>query len=389
MDKGFIVKYLLTINEIIMKENLNNFNDNIYVGIDISKDKFDVFIYPLNRHFVVGNTNKEITVFVKELNKEFNKKQLLIGMEATGIYHKELFKQLSLAGVNVAVLNPKKIYNFAKSLGDGAKTDKKDARTIALFLSKFPDIKPSVYSASSSKLQALTTNRDQTVRLIAIRKNQLQSYSKDNKEIIASVKQDIAYLKKKKEKMESLILEIIGANEELKHKKELLETAPGIGKVISLILISYLPELGTLSGKQIASLTGIAPKNKDSGKMQKERTIVGGRAIVRNALFLSSLSTCRSKKSSLSIFYKKLTVEKNKNKKLALIAMTRKLIVILNSMIKNNTEWREIPVSNTNNENLNIIKLKDHKAKEQRATNGENIVSKSIINKKNKKMLVA
>ena len=327
-----------------MIQNKKDFKE-IYIGVDIAKDKFDVYIHPINQYLSISNNKQTITLFIKKIKKiskeySIEESRVFIGMEATGIYHQELFKKLSLdTNYSVSVVNPKRVHNFFKSFGDIAKTDKKDARLIALFMERIKPIK-SVYSNKGKQLKKFSTRRNQLVNSIKVQKNYLESYRED-KSITNSITRTIKFLKQELKKIEIVILILINKDTALKEKKEVLESAPGIGTISAIALIACLPELGKLSSKEISSLIGVAPKNRDSGKFRGKRSIIGGRKVIRNTLYMSALTSIRVGNNIFANLYNRLR-EKGKCAKIAIVAVIRKLIITLNSMIKHNTKWKNV-----------------------------------------------
>jgi len=326
----------------------------IFIGIDISKDKFDVYIHPKNKYISIKNNKKSINFFINNLKKKYLSQEykVFIGMEATGIYHKKLFEQLSVfksnlnkdlnTNLNISIINPKKVHNFFKSFGDIAKTDKKDAKLIALFMERIKPRNSICFNKDIEKLKSYCLRRTQIVNSIRIQKNYLESYKNDNdKDLKKSIIETIAFFKKKLKEIELFILNLINNHKEWKEKKEILESVPGIGKVSIMTLLSNLPELGTLDFRKIVSLVGLAPKNRDSGRFKGKRTIIGGRKIVRDVLYMGVLSSIRVKNNVFANFYNKLR-KKGKCAKVAIIAVMRKMIIILNSMIKYKTKWKNV-----------------------------------------------
>lgn len=336
-------------------QNLNKLKE-IFIGIDIAKDKFDVYIHPEKKYRCIKNNKRNINLFIKNLGKKYPLKdyRVFVGMEATGIYHKELFKQLSILkssldldlniNLNVSVLNPKKVYNFFKSFGDMAKTDRKDAKFIALFMERIKPQNSICFNKGTEKLKNYSLRREQIVNSIKIQKNYLESCG-DDKNIKKSITKTIAFFKKELKNIELFVFNLIQDNKEWKEKKEILESAPGIGKVAVMTLLSNLPELGTLDFRKIVSLVGVAPKNRDSGRFRGKRRIIGGRKVIRKVLYMGILSSIRVGNNTFSRFYEKLR-NKGKCAKVAIIAVMRKMIIILNSMIKYKTKWNNTLLTN-------------------------------------------
>lgn len=302
-----------------------------YVGIDISKSKLDVAIYE-GTCWEVSYDETGVSSLLEQL------KQLsptLIAMEATGGLESVIASKLTLAGLPVAVVNPKRIRDFAKASGKLAKTDRLDAHVIAHFAQS---IKPPVRQLADEQqqvLSALIARRTQLIEMLTAEKNRLkQAHCR----IRPSILKNIEGLEQCLKELEKDISENIHNSPLWHDKDEILQSAPGIGQVVSSTLIAELPELGTLDRKKIAALVGLAPFNDDSGKHSGKRQICGGRAAVRTALYMASLSAIRFN-PHLKMFYQRLR-DAGKAAKIALTACMRKLLTILNSMVKNHAPWR-------------------------------------------------
>lgn len=303
------------------------------IGIDISKESFDVFIHELSIHKKFEMNKGHIRKAMSWMKKQ---KPTLIVLEATGGYERTLVAELATAKLPVTVINPRQVRDFAKATGKLAKTDKVDATVLAHYAAVImPEIRPFL-GKLEQKLAALTSRRRQLVEIRVVEKNHReQAYLP---EISVSIETVIKQLTTEIEAIEIMITDIISSDPDMKNKIDFLTSVPGIGKTTAAILISDLPELGTLNRKQIASLIGVAPVNRDSGQFRGKRMTGGGRKNVRTALFMAMLSIiqCNSK---LKAFYQHL-VKEGKVKMIALVATMRKLIIILNTMLKNNEPWR-------------------------------------------------
>jgi transposase len=241
---------------------------------------------------------------------------------------------LAEAGLPVTVVNPRQTRDFAKATGRLAKTDSIDADDLAFFGEALrPEVRP-LPDAEIQTLSALNRRRRQLVKMLTAERNRLDSALPSAR---PSIREHIRWLERKKEEIESEIQEHIDQNLSLRKKFTLLCSVPGVGPATSFTLLGDLPELGTLNRKEIAALAGLAPFNCDSGQRQGERKIWGGRASVRSAMYMAAMvaSGCNS---VIKRFYERL-IEAGKPKKVALIACARKLLVILNTMVKNGTLW--------------------------------------------------
>ncbi len=301
------------------------------IGIDVSKQKLDVSF-----------NDEEIAVFdnslqgFKQLSRLLkNKKNTRVVMEATGGYERPLAHFLQDQHIAVSIVNAKRVRDFAKALGKLAKTDKIDSHVIRLFAASIDPHVMEQKSESQQSLDSLVHRRDQLVKQRATEKQHLETVT--NKDAKHSINRNIKFLNKEIEGIESKIKELIGSNKQLKDKVARLETIKGVGSIVALTLMADLPELGTLSNKEISALVGVAPFCRDSGTMKGKRTIWGGRAQVRTILFMAALSA-RNHNEPIKAFYERL-VSNGKSKKTALVACMRKLLITANSMIKNNEDW--------------------------------------------------
>lgn len=303
-----------------------------HVGIDISKKFFDLHILEEGKNMHFEYTPKQIKKCVKLLG---NNDVELIVMEATGGYELELACALQAAGLAIAVVNPRRIRDFAKAAGKMAKTDKLDAEIIALYGATLKPPEKALIDADTCKLKALVARRSQ-LAAIRISENNRMEHARD-KEIARSIKTVVRTIEREIEKVEKEIEEHIQQRPELKQKAELLKSVPGIGDTTAFMLVTELPELGNANKKEIAALVGVAPMNRDSGLFRGKRMTGGGRRDIRARLFMPTLVAIRHN-SVIRKFYKHL-LDKGKAKMTAVVAAMRKLLVILNTMIRNNQKW--------------------------------------------------
>lgn len=303
----------------------------VYVGIDVSKDRLDIYVRPTGETFSSGQLPRDIDGLVERLKPLCAR---IIGLEATGGYEAALVAALSLAGLPVVVLNPSHVRNFAKALGHQAKTDSLDARVIAHFAEAAnPSIRP-IPDESTQALAILVTRRRQVVDMIMAEKQRLHSAAglvhKSIKRVIKALEHELADINDDIDGM-------IKASPIWRYKEYLLTSTPGIGKTTARTLLAELPELGKLNRKQVASLAGVAPYTRQSGQWRGKSFIGGGRAPVRKVLFLAAMSAVRYN-PPLKAFYETL-VRAGKPKKVALIAVERKLLTIVNAMMRDNACW--------------------------------------------------
>jgi transposase len=302
------------------------------VGIDISKKSFDVHILNGNKDLHFEYTDEQIKEFQKILTQI---KPELIVMEATGGYERKLASQLQAGGLPVSIVNPRRIRDFAKATGRMAKTDKIDAGIIALFGAMLEPPQKDVIDANALKMKALVSRRDQLIGIRTAENNRMEHA--DDKVIARSIKAVIKAIEKEIEKVEKQIGDHIDQMPELKRNTELLKSVPGIGDTTASMLVVELPELGKANRKQIAALVGVAPMNRDSGMFQGKRMTGGGRRNVRARLFMPTLVAIRHN-PVIRKFYLNL-IDQGKAKMTAVVAAMRKLLVILNTMVKNNQKW--------------------------------------------------
>lgn len=302
-----------------------------WIGIDISKQNLDIFVIPNNEYRQVSYNKKEVSQLIKWF-KELG--SCLIVLEATGGIEEYLAKSLSKNGLEFCILNPRKVRDFAKAQGTLAKTDKIDAKVLAQYAEKMTPVARPMISDSMIELKKLYHRRCQLQTMIKAEKNRL---SRADKEMGIYIKRHIAYMVKQMESIDKKINDKISCHEELKNKVEIITSIPGVADNTAVALISDLNELGLLNKKKICALAGVAPFNRDSGMMKGKRSIWGGRFSIRCALYMTTIASIRHNKV-INAFYKRLRTS-GKAPKVAIVACMRKLLVILNTMVKNGTTW--------------------------------------------------
>jgi transposase len=305
-----------------------------YVGIDVGKDRIEVHIRPDAIAFGCATDAKGLEQLLSRL-KPLRPK--VIALEATGGYEAIIVATLSNAGLPVAIVNPRQTRQFAGALGRLAKTDKIDAGVIAHFaeMAKLEGKPPA--DAQRSELRALLARRSQ---LVEMAKSERQRGARaDNKLSRRSCQKIVRQLEAEIAHVERAIGKLVDGSPLFQTREALLKTIPGVGKVVARTFIAELPELGTVDRQEIAALVGVAPINQDSGKWRGRRMIKGGRPQVRSPLFVACLSAIRHNKP-LSAFYRRL-VDGGKVKKLAIVAVMRKLVVIANAMMKSGRPWSD------------------------------------------------
>jgi len=308
----------------------------MYIGIDVSKDHLDVADNQGGWSARFTNDEAGQSRLCREI---VDRAPTLVVMESTGAYQIEVSLALGAAKVPFAVVNPRQVRDFAKAMGILAKTDKIDAAVIARFAET---VKPSAErfpDADALELEALLTRRRQLVGMIASEKNRLQALFGPAKEGPAaqSIRDTLSHLIKQLKKLERDILKRLESSQAWLDKQDLLKTVPGVGTVTAMTLIIDMPERGTLCRKKISALAGLAPLNCDSGKTVGKRSISGGRAPVRNVVYMAAVAALRCN-PVLRDLYDRLKAM-GKPSKVALVACMRKLLTILNAIVRDNKPW--------------------------------------------------
>lgn len=305
----------------------------IFIGIDVSKARLDIAMRPLGEKESVSNDKAGIEALVKRLGKI---QPALIVLEATGGVERSVTCALASAELPVVVVNPRQVRDFAKATGQLAKTDSIDALVLARFAEAVrPAVRP-LPDEVTLELRALIARRRQITEMIVAERNRLSAASKSVRKRIDA---HLRWLEAELDRADHDLDHSIRQSPIWQENENLLRSVPGIGPVISRTLLAGLPELGQLNRKQIAALVGIAPLNRDSGTLRGRRSIWGGRATVRAALYMAALVASR-RNAAIRAFYKRLR-NTGKAPKVALVACMRKLLTILNAMIKHKTRWSE------------------------------------------------
>lgn len=306
--------------------------DQTFIGIDVAKDSLAVFVDSINHHSECLNQTKDL----RSLARTFKKlNPTLIILEASGGYETAAAAVFSEFELPFAIVYPLRVRQFALGAGIIAKTDDIDAETIAHY-GRVVNIQPKpLHSDEVLQLHALTTRRQQLIEMRLAEQNRLETA---HPAMHRNIKKHLDWLIKQIENIETEIADQIKKDESLHDKDQLLQSVPGVGKVLSSTLIGELPELGELSNKQIAALVGVAPFPRDSGTWNGKRFCKGGRNSIRKILYMATISASRFN-PIIKAFYDNL-LENGKLKKVALIACSRKLIIILNAMVRNNSAWQ-------------------------------------------------
>ena len=303
----------------------------IYVGIDVSKDRIDIAVRPTGRAWSVSYDQSGMEDLVVELNRLAPEAVIA---ESTGGLELPLAAALATASLPVAVVNPRQVRDFAKSTGQLAKTDRLDAQVLAHFGEAVRPPIRTLPDADTHALGSVLARRRQVMDILVAEKNRL---TRATSEIRPRIQTHITWLEDELSDLDKDLRDRVRASSVWREKDDLLRSVPGVGQQVSLTLLAYLPELGTLNRKQIAALVGVAPFNRDSGPRRGRRSVWGGRARVRSSLYMGALVGSR-RNPVLREFYQRL-LQAGKPKKVALTACMRKLLIILNGMMRSGERW--------------------------------------------------
>lgn len=308
---------------------------DLFIGVDVSKIRLDVAIWPTEEAWSTSQSSDDIDALARRIKKH---KPVLVVLEATGGLEMPLAVALSELNITLAVVNPRQVRDFAKATGKLAKTDSIDALVLAHFAQAVrPEARP-LPDAKRRELKAILSRRRQLVEMRTMEKNRLHATRVPK--VRASIEQIITSLTRQLNGINDDLDQAIKASEAWRVTDDLLKSVPGVGPVLTSTLIIELPELGALNRKEIAALVGVAPLNRDSGIYRGKRRIWGGRATVRTALYMSALVATRHN-PVIKAYYQRL-LDRGKPQKVALTACMRKLLLILNVMIRDHNRWRQI-----------------------------------------------
>jgi transposase len=302
-----------------------------FVGIDVSKKQFDVVTLPEGEWQSYGNDEQGIRSLRDQM---LVLRPKLIVMEATGRYERELAIALVLAGLPVAVVNPRQVRDFAKAMGKLAKTDRVDAGILALFAERMRPEPRGVPEKEVRELDALITRRAQLKEMITAEKNRAGVAPRPMK---PAIQDHVRWMEGQVKGIEDELEDVIEKSPIWRAREDLLTSAPGIGPGTARTLIAKLPELGHVTSKQASALVGVAPFARDSGKYKGQRRIWGGRACVRSALYMATLSAIRWN-PAIKAHYDQLRA-RGKLFKVAMVACMRKLLTLLDAMVRKNERW--------------------------------------------------
>jgi transposase len=309
----------------------------VYAGVDVSKDRLDVCLRwsQPERHdetFVTTHDDAGIDTLVSRLVEE---RPMLVLLEATGGFERAAVAALAAAGLAVVVVNPRQVRDFARATGQLAKTDQIDAGVLARFAEAVQPAPKPLPEEEIRTLQGILARRRQLVGMLTAEKNRLPLATRAVAKRIAA---HLRWLEKELERTDHDLDEAIKSSAALRENEALLRSVPGVGPVLARTLLAEVPELGTLTHKRLAALVGVAPLNRDSGTFRGRRSIWGGRAEVRAALYMGALVAAR-RNPVVREFYERLLAA-GKPKKVALVACMRKLLSILNAVLKHRSPWR-------------------------------------------------
>ena len=301
-----------------------------FIGVDVAKAQLEVFIGSSGESFPLTNDEGGIDQLLKRL-----KPADCVILEATGGLEMPLASALAAAGIAVAIVNPRQVRDFARAIGRLAKTDRLDAELLARFGAAVrPQARP-LATRQAQELEALITRRRQLVEMLTAEKNRRANAAKVPHR---SLDEHIRWLEKRLSGLDDELAALIQTTPMWRERDELLRSVPGVGKVLSSTLLAHLPELGALNRKQIAALVGVAPFNRDSGEQHGKRCVWGGRAQVRRVLYMAAVAAIRAN-PVIKDFYGRLR-QRGLHPKAALTGCMRKLLVILNAMLRSKTYWR-------------------------------------------------
>ena len=305
-----------------------------FVGIDVSKAQLDVAVRPTGQRWVVSYDQTGIEGLIPQI---VDLEPALVLLEATGGLELPLVAALAAAALPVVVVNPRQVRDFAKATGTLAKTNTLDAGVLAHFADAVrPEVRP-LKDAETQVLNSLTARRHQVMTMLVSEKNRLGTAIGA---VSPRIEAHIAWLEQELSDLDKGLRQTLRRSPVWREKDDLLRTVPGVGEQISLTLLANLPELGTLNRRQIAALVGVAPYNRDSGTLRGKRAVWGGRTRVRAVLYMGALVASRHN-PAIRDFYQRLLAA-GKPKKVALVASMRKLLVILNGMLKHGSPWCDI-----------------------------------------------
>ena len=304
----------------------------VYVGIDVAKAQVDVAVRPTGQRWTNSNDEPGIRELVSRLKAL---EPAMVVLEASGGLELASVAALATASLPVVIVNPRQVRDFARATGTLAKTDALDAAVLAHFADAVrPAVRP-LRDAETQVLNSLVARRHQLIDILVAEKNRLGTAISA---VRPRIEAHIAWLEQELNDVDEGLRQTLRSSPVWREKDDILRTVPGVGEQLSLTLLAHLPELGTLNRRQIAALVGVAPFNRDSGTMRGKRRVWGGRSRVRAVLYMGTLAASRFN-PVIRDYYQRLLAA-GKPKKVALVACMRKLLVILNAMLKQGSPWR-------------------------------------------------
>lgn len=309
-------------------------NEPYVVGIDVSKARLEVALLPRGESFVVPNSEEGFDELLGRFSKD--PRPTLVVLEASGGFERPLAAALAATGIAVAVVNPRQTRDFARATGKLAKTDRLDAKILAKFAEAVRPEPRALPDAEAEEFSAILARRRQLIQMMTAEKNRLGAIASEA--VAKRIRAHIKWLEKELSRTDRDLDETIEKSPTLKENEALLRSVPGVGPVLCRTLLAEVPELGSLSPRELSALVGVAPLNRDSGTLRGKRTVWGGRARVREALYMGALIASRFN-PAIKEFYERL-VASGKPKKVALVACMRKLLTILNAVMRERTPWR-------------------------------------------------
>jgi transposase len=301
------------------------------LGIDLSKEWIDAHLLPTGQTWRVATASDELEAWIRELPSGID----LVVMEASGGLQNLPAALLARAGLGVAIVNPAQVHHFAKSLGQRAKTDAVDARLIAEFGQRVRPVARPLPDDDQALLAELLSRRGQIIKTLVAEQNRLGTAR--FKPVRRSIEKTVQWLEKQLAQIDGQIDDHIRKSPLWRTREDLLKSVPGVGPATARTLLGHLPELGTLTRREVAALVGLAPFARESGKWRGKRFVSGGRSVVRAALYMAALTASRCN-PLLKAFYRRL-VDQGKPPKLALTAVMRKLLTILNAIVRDQKPW--------------------------------------------------
>ncbi len=311
---------------------------NINVGVDTGKSQLDIYIRPLDIYFTVPNTEKGIIDAIKTIQKHRPQRVVI---EATGRLEMPFILACDKAKLPYVIANPLHVKRFAGAIGQRAKNDRLDAALIAHYAEAIQPKLTQIKSQNIRLMSDLVTRRNQLLSMQTMEKNRAQVLPQS---LASSIKPILTALKNQITKIEEKITKLIDTCPEYQAKNELLQSMPGVGKIVAASIISNVPELGYITNKQASSLIGVAPITRESGRLKGKRMIQGGRAQVRTVLYMAMMSAIQCNPIFKATYERLLAA--GKPKKVAIVACMRKMVVILNSMLRDGVMWDKDSVKN-------------------------------------------